>query len=44
MINVKEKVKKVVTRTTVYSALGFVAGYYVGKNYKFKVSAKKVGN
>ncbi len=39
---IRDRIKKLATRTAVYTTVGFVAGYYVGRNYNAKIVVKKV--
>ncbi len=41
---IRNNIKKLVTRTTIYTTVGFAAGYYVGRNYDAKLVVKKVAN
>ncbi len=41
---IRNHMKKLVTRTTAFTVVGFAAGYYVGRKYDFKVVVEKVNN
>lgn len=36
--------RKILDKTTVVAAVGFVAGYYLGRKYDVTVAFKKVGS